>query len=160
MQTENECGDGENTWDYAQYVFNLFRHYFVNGANAYVYWNMVLEPFGLSTWGWKQNSMITVDPETRESIYNPEYYVMKHFSHFVHSSAVRIETTGAWTGNSVAFQNPDGSRVVVLVNPFKDQRELLLSNNHATYRVTLEPDSFNTFILTNEDSLEVSSLGI
>jgi glucosylceramidase len=151
MQTENECGDGENTWDYAQYVFNLFRHYFVNGANAYVYWNMVLEPFGLSTWGWKQNSMITVDPETRESIYNPEYYVMKHFSHFVDSHAVRIETTGAWTGNTVAFQNPDGSRVVVLANPFKNQRDLFLSNNNTTYRVTLEPDSFNTFIFHHED---------
>ncbi|GAA3331220.1 hypothetical protein GCM10020331_086910 [Ectobacillus funiculus] len=51
---KNECGDGKNTWEYAQYVHSLFRHYFVNGVNSYVYWNMVLEPKGPSTWGWEQ----------------------------------------------------------------------------------------------------------
>lgn len=147
MQTENECGDGKNTWEYAQYVYNLFRHYFVNGANSYVYWNMVLEPFGRSTWGWEQNSMITVDPETKEVIYNPEFYVMKHFSHFVTPGAVRIETLGSWTGNTVAFKNPDGSKVVVIANPFKDQRELCIEANNETYKFTLEPDSFHTFVL-------------
>jgi glucosylceramidase len=40
MQTENECGDGENTWFYAKYVFSLYQHYFTNGVNAYIYWNM------------------------------------------------------------------------------------------------------------------------
>lgn len=147
MQTENECGDGKNTWEYAQYVYNLFRHYFVNGANSYVYWNMVLEPLGKSTWGWDQNSMITVDPNTKEVIYNPEFYVMKHFSHFVQPGAVRIETTGHWTGNAVAFQNPDGSKVIVIANPFNDARELCMELDHKNYRVTLEPDSFNTFVL-------------
>ncbi len=34
MQTENECGDGKNTWEYAQYVFDLMRHYFGNGAQC------------------------------------------------------------------------------------------------------------------------------
>ncbi|SMQ83771.1 glucosylceramidase [Bacillus sp. OV166] len=146
MQTENECGDGKNTWEYAQYVYNLFRHYFVNGANSYVYWNMVLEPFGRSTWGWEQNSMITVDPETKEFNCNPEFYVMKHFSHFIKSGAVRIETKGPWTGNAVAFRNPDGSRIVVISNPFENQRELCIGEGIEKYNVTLEPSSFNTFV--------------
>lgn len=34
MQTENECGDGRNTWEYAEYVFGLIQHYLTNGANA------------------------------------------------------------------------------------------------------------------------------
>ena len=54
-QTENECGDGENSWDYAEYVFGLMWHYFQNGAIAYTYWNIALEQGGNSTWGWKQN---------------------------------------------------------------------------------------------------------
>jgi len=62
LQTENECGDGENTWTYAGYVFELMHHYITNGVNGYVYWNMVLPPDGCSTWGWRQNAMITVDP--------------------------------------------------------------------------------------------------
>jgi glucosylceramidase len=147
MQTENECGDGKNTWEYAHYVHNLFRHYFVNGANSYVYWNMVLEPKGRSTWGWEQNSMITVDPETKQVIYNPEFYVMKHFSHFVTPGAVRIDTIGPWTGNTVAFENPDGSKVVVIANPFKESRELRLSDGAETYQFILEPESFNTIVV-------------
>ena len=43
IQTENECGDGNNDWDYAHYVFDLIQHYLSNGAEAYLYWNMVLE---------------------------------------------------------------------------------------------------------------------
>lgn len=147
MQTENECGNGENTWAYAQYIHNLYRHYFVNGANAYIYWNMVLKPKGRSTWGWEQNSMITVDPETEHTIYNPEYYVMKHFSHFVKPGAVRIETTGSWTGNSTAFLNPDGTKVVVIANPLKEIRELTIEQNGETYSFALEAESFNTIVI-------------
>jgi glucosylceramidase len=147
MQTENECGDGKNTWRYAQYVHGLFRHYFINGVNSYIYWNMVLEPKGKSTWGWEQNSMITVDPESMKVINNPEFYVMKHFSHYVENGAVRIETKGPWSGNTVAFENPNGSRVAVIANPFNEERDLCLNNNGLFYRFILEPQSFNTIFL-------------
>ncbi|MGQ0603614.1 MAG: glycoside hydrolase family 30 protein, partial [Anaerolineales bacterium] len=80
MQTENECGDGENTWTYAHYVFNLAHHYLSNGVNSYMYWNMLLPPSGRSTWGWHQNSLITIDPVQQTVTYNPEFYVMKHFA--------------------------------------------------------------------------------
>jgi glucosylceramidase len=147
MQTENECGDGKNTWGYAQYVHGLFRHYFINGVNSYVYWNMVLEPKGKSTWGWEQNSMITVDPELKKVMNNPEFYVMKHFSHFVQNGAVRVETKGFWTGNTVAFENPNGSRVVVIANPFNEERVLCLKNKDEIYEFILESQSFNTIII-------------
>ncbi|MGG1314294.1 glycoside hydrolase family 30 protein [Cohnella laeviribosi] len=147
MQTENECGDGNNTWDYAKYVFNLFRHYFVNGVNSYIYWNMVLEPKGRSTWGWEQNSMITVDPMAKKAILNPEFYVMKHFSHFVSLGSRRIGLIGPWTGNAVAFEKPDGTKVVVIANPFSDARTLRLSDGTVTHSFELEPESFNTIVL-------------
>ena len=108
---------------------------------------MVLEPFGRSTWGWEQNSLITVDPETKEFICNPEFYVMKHFSHFIKPGAVRLETNGPWTGNAVAFRNPDGSSVVVISNPFERKSELCIGEGNESYRVELEPSSFNTFVL-------------
>ena len=147
MQTENECGDGKNTWEYAHYVHSQFRHYFVNGVNSYVYWNMALEPKGPSTWGWEQNSMITVDPASKQATNNPEFYVMKHFSHFVETGAVRIETKGPWTGNTVAFENPDGSKVVVISNPSKEAKELQLADGGVTHQLMLEPESFNTIVL-------------
>src|SRR5690606_39121357 len=32
MQTESECGDGANSWDHMEYVYNLMWQYFQNGA--------------------------------------------------------------------------------------------------------------------------------
>ena len=66
LATENECGDGKNTWDYAQYVFDMMYEYITGGCVGYTYWNMVLDKGGASTFGWEQNSMVTVDPATAE----------------------------------------------------------------------------------------------
>jgi glucosylceramidase len=91
--------------------------------------------------------MITVDPESKKVTKNPEYYVMKHFSHFVNPGALRIETSGPWTGNTTAFLNPDGTKVVVIANPFKDTRELEMDVNGETYSFKLKAESFNTIII-------------
>jgi len=117
MQTENECGNGDNSWEYARYIFNLMWHYITNGVRAYVYWNMVLPPGGRSTWGWKQNAMITVDPATHRFHYNPEFYVMKHYAAFIEPGARRLGVHGPLAADAVAFRNPGGETVVVLQNP-------------------------------------------
>lgn len=147
MQTENECGDGNNTWEYARYVFSLMRHYFSNGVNSYIYWNMVLEPKGTSTWGWNQNSLITVKPDTKEVVYNPEFYLMKHFSHFVLPEAVRLKTKGHWTGASLAFENPNGEIVLVVSNAIDKTRKFTFKNNGQEFSVALKPYSFNTIVI-------------
>ncbi len=92
----------------------LFRHYLVNGVNNYVYWNMVLEEGGESTWGWRQNSMVTIEPGTGAVTYQPEFYLVKHFAHFVKLGAVRLGVKGPWAGTSVCFRNPSGEVVVVV----------------------------------------------
>ncbi len=51
IQSESECGTGDNSWEYAEYIFHLINHYFRNGATAYTYWNMILDDQD-STWGW------------------------------------------------------------------------------------------------------------
>jgi glucosylceramidase len=147
MQTENECGDGTNTWEYSRYIFNLFKHYFNNGVESYIYWNMVLLPEGMSTWGWKQNSLITIDPVEKKAVFNPEFYVMKHFSHFVEEGAVRVGLKGQWSGNSVAFKNPNGETVVVVSNPFNYPRPLVLEKGGQIVSLELQPFSFNTLVL-------------
>jgi glucosylceramidase len=147
MQSENECGDGTNNWAYAHYVFNLFRHYLSNGVNSYIYWNMILEPSGRSTWGWTQNSMITINPETKEVIYNPEFYGMKHFSHFIQPGAVRLKTRGHWNGNSVVFQNPDGEIVIVVGNNMPKPRMFTFRGAGREVTVEVQPFTFNTLTL-------------
>lgn len=146
IQTENECGEGDNSWEYALYVFDLLRHYLSNGAIAYVYWNMVLPPEGESTWGWKQNAMITVDRKTGEVTYNPEFYVMKHASSFIQQGAVRVGLSGMFAGNAVAFKNPDGSRVTLVANPLSYQRTLTFADGDEGVTHTLPPRSITTLI--------------
>lgn len=148
MQSEHESGpgtvDNRNTWSYAGHAFNLMRHYIVNGAGAYIYWNMVLAEDGMSTWGWPQNSMVTVNPRTQKVTYTPEFYLMKHFSRFIAPGARRVELAGPWTGNALAFQNPDGHYIAVVRNPFAKAAPLAINHKSRTWSALLPPDSFNT----------------
>ncbi|ABR36783.1 glycoside hydrolase family 30 protein [Clostridium beijerinckii] len=146
IQTENECGEGKNSWEYAEYVFNLMWTYFINGVNAYTYWNMVLEEEGISTWGWKQNSLITVTKDN-DVKYNPEYYLMRHFSKYIKQGATMKGLKGDFAGNALAFENPDGSVVLELLNPFDELQEVTFSVNGEDYSFNIHPHSFNTLVV-------------
>ena len=147
MQSENECGFGDNTWEYARYVWTMLKHYIGNGAESYMYWNMILEPRGLSTWGDPQNAMITINPESKEVIYNPDFYVMKHFSSEIQRGAIRLGITGPLAGDSMVFRNPDGSHVIEAFNPFHHVYTLTFKWEEQTYSFELEPQSFNSIVL-------------
>ena len=147
MQSENECGFGDNTWEYARYVWTMLKHYISNGAESYLYWNMILEPRGLSTWGDPQNAMITINPETKEVIYNPDFYVMKHFSSEIQRDSIRLGASGPFAGDSLVFRNPDGSHVIEVFNPFQHVHTLTIKWKDTTYSFDLEPQSFNSIVL-------------
>ena len=146
MQTENECGNGENSWKYMEYVFDLMHHYFKNGVEAYTYWNMVLEEGGCSTWGWHQNSMITVNAAEGTYALEPEYYLMRHFAGFVQRGARLLKLRGRFAANAMAFENPDGSVVLVVHNGQNDPFTLRCGLGEG-FTATLAPHSINTFVL-------------
>jgi glucosylceramidase len=148
-QTENECGDGLNTWDYAHNVFSLFRHYIANGATAYCYWNMVLAEGGLSTWGWKQNSLYTVDLATGKFTRRPEFHVMRHFAAHVPVGSVRRGLTGSLASHAVAWETPTGQLVVVLNNPLDHDQTVVLDLAGKRISAQLAPRSFHTFVATS-----------
>ena len=124
-QTENECGDGSNSWDHARHVFDLLHHYITSGVSAYCYWNMVLEPEGRSTWGWKQNALVTVDPATRTAVKNPEWHVFRHARLAADPGAVRLGLRGSPNANALAFANPDGSTALLIANPGPARRTVV-----------------------------------
>lgn len=151
VQTESECGIGDNSWAFAEYIFHLVNHYLSSGATGYTYWNMVLAGTS-STWGWRQNSLVTVDEESRTYRLNPEFYVMRHYSHYVLPGARLLQATGRFTSQATAYENPDGSIAVVVQNaldrslPFTfDGRAV--GREDASFAVTLSPRSFNTFLI-------------
>ncbi len=69
----------------------------------------------MSTWGWAQNSLVSVDDAAKSFRYNHDYYLMKHLSHFVEVGAKRVETTGT-CDDALGFVNPDGTVVLLLRN--------------------------------------------
>ena len=142
-QTEQECGDGRNDWNGAVYSWNLMRHYLDNGASAYMYWNISLEQGGISRWGWAQNSLVVVDPENKTFRYTPEYYVIKHLSHYVQPGAYKLETEGTYT-NMLAFKNPDGSIIIALANEGNEDRRISIRIRDRVYQPLLVGHSIST----------------
>ncbi|MBO5286598.1 MAG: glycoside hydrolase family 30 protein [Clostridia bacterium] len=127
IQTESECGDGNNTWAQMMYIFELVRQYFRFGASAYVYWNLALHEKQPSTWGWRQNSLITV--KDGRATFTPEFYLMKHMSHFVQRGARYVMMKGEFSSNCVTFKNPDGSYVLLVANPYKEKKIITVSGS-------------------------------
>ena len=150
-QTEQECGSGETgaaLWDYAvTSVWYNMKYYFDRMASAYMQWNMVLAPGGVSAWGWTQNAMITVDTTAKKVTYNPQYYVAKHFSYYVKPNARKVTSTGNFA-DQVAFQNPDdGSIVVVLSNSSTSSMPVSITFGSNMINVTLPGNSFTTAVV-------------
>jgi glucosylceramidase len=145
-QTEQECGNGKNDWQYCVYTWGLLKHYFCNGANAYMYWNTSLKQGGISTWGWKQNSLVSVDTVNKTYTYNYEYYLLKHLSHFVKPGAKLLTTRGSFD-NLLAFINPDKSIVIVVQNDSAEEKNLRIKAGDKMITPSLKPNTFNTFLI-------------
>ncbi|MGA9658533.1 MAG: glycoside hydrolase family 30 protein [Asticcacaulis sp.] len=145
-QTEQECGDGRNDWRYARYTWSLMKTYFEAGVSVYSYWNIALLKDRASTWGWRQNSLVVVDPVTQTYTFTPDYYVLKHLCHFVQPGAYRVDAV-SWTGydNALAFQNPDGSLVAIVQNDQPDDLPIRIGMGGRVLAATLPPASINTF---------------
>lgn len=148
MQTESECGNGERNWGSAEYTWSLIHQYLSNGTSSYMYWNIVLDPSGASTWGWHQNAMITIDKDTKKVTYNPEYYLMKHLSHYVLPGAKRLKTSEG--SDHLAFINPDGEMVLMIVNTDEGDKNIKLSVDGKEALLNVKGKSINTFTWVND----------
>ena len=146
MHTETECGNGENTWAYAEYIYELWRHYFDQGANAQLHWNMILSAGQVSPWGWKQNSMISIDSSGGAVRYNPEFYVVKHFSHFIRPGARKLRVTGE-RRSELAFRNPDGSIVLVLHNEADETGSVRMKVGAQVIELSVAGHAFGTVLI-------------
>jgi glucosylceramidase len=145
-QTEQECGDGTNRWSYTSYCWQLMKHYFRSGASAYMYWNISNDQSGMSTWGWAQNSLVTVDTVAKTFRYNHDYYLLKHLTHFVDVGARSVETTGTCE-DALAFLNPNGSVVLLVRNQLPHIQMLQIQVRDRAIAIELPPDSVGTLAI-------------
>jgi glucosylceramidase len=146
-QTETECYGGWNAWDQGLITFGRIVENTSHFANSYFFWNMVLDESGLSRWNWRQNSLLTVDRKTETVKYNSEFYAMKHFSATVLPGARRIAVGGGPFKEVVAFQNPDGSKVLAFANKTDQTISATVAVEATSLRMDVPAQSMNTVIL-------------
>jgi glucosylceramidase len=123
--TEGCCDRGEETgpwsigrWEHGERYAHSMINDFRNWVCGWIDWNIVLDQQGGPNHvGNFCDAPVIVDTETGDVHYQSSYYYIGHFSRFIRPGAVRIGSTGGPAGiESVAFQNPDGSIAVVVLN--------------------------------------------
>lgn len=149
--SESECGDGSMDWKAGEHTFFLIADNMGNGCDEWYNWNFLLPDNGESPWGWKQNALIQVDSKTRKFRYTPEYYAVKHFTNHVAPGSRMIAyspRTGDSNLMSIVFVTPDNRTVVVAGNFEDSERPLSVKVGTKYLNQTLQPHSFNTFVIT------------
>ena len=144
MQTENECGEGENDWTSLEKSWKAIVHCFNHGVNSYMYWNMVLDETGKSGWDWSQNSLVRVNRQTHEVVYTDEYYLLKHLSHFVQPGSRRLKVSAS--ENMLAFRNHEGKVVVVVYHPGAEPMKKTVRIGDICFVLALSPQSLATVV--------------
>ncbi len=155
MGTENMCHGGANSWADAIDMYCSYLYpYFENGANSYMYWNMVLNSnFAFVPWMQRaQNSMVTIATSTGAVTYNPEFFEMKHISYYVKQGAARMQVASSNAALSpLAFKNPDGTIILLICNSADTAVQAGIKLGNSVLDVTLPDSSINTFNLGGTD---------
>jgi len=135
---------GDLVWGFQNVAIGATR----NWAKTILYWNLALldENHGPHIGGCSDcRGLLTIDQDG--TVTNTvEYYVVGHLSKFVEPGAYRIESsyiTG--TLESVAFQNPDKSIVLVVLNPGTVTQTFDVQWNGQYFPYTLARESVATF---------------
>lgn len=149
ISSESECGNGSMDWRAAEHTFHLLCDYIGRGCDEYFIWNFILCDNGESPWGWRQNALVQVDTRTRTHRYTPEFYALKHFSHFV-APGCRMAAYRSYDGHdglqSVIFVTPRHKHLVIVGNSSDEQCEASLRIGGKYLHTTLPPHSFHTFV--------------
>jgi glucosylceramidase len=116
-----EGGPDYTAPDYATDWVNwakTFTEVLRNCCQSITGWNLALDEKGRPNIGpFPCGGMLTIHSETKEITRSGQYWAFAHFSRNVRRGARRFESAGKVEGvDHVAFENPDGSKVLVLTN--------------------------------------------
>ena len=149
ISSESECGNGQMNWRAGEHTFYLLADYIGKGCDEYYIWNFILCDQGRSAWGWKQNALIQVKSANLSHRYTPEFFAVKHFSHFVEPGSrmqgyVSREQTGGVP--LIVFQRTNGKYVVIAGNQTDEQKSVTVRIGKKYLNMSLHPRSFNTYV--------------
>ncbi len=122
-----------------------------NFTSAITDWNILLDTEG-GPFHWRRtgcSSPFQYDEKNDKLIATPVATAFSHFSKFVKKGAVRLGVSSYSSFLcSTAFQNPDGSLVVVVLNKAKKKVPLNLRINEDVAQTYLKPNSITTFVIS------------
>ncbi len=124
---------------------------FNNWQEGFIDWNLVLdETGGPNHVGNLCDAAIIADTKEQKLYYNSSYYYIGQFSKFVMPGAVRIGAEyAAGTASvlkQVAFMNPDGSVVMVVMNETDNEESFAAELGEDSVAYTMPQHSIATFV--------------
>ena len=134
-------------WKAAEHTFFLICDNLGKGCTQWFNWNFLLPKKGTSPWGWNQNALIELDPDTRTVRYTPEYYAVKHFSQALSAGdTITVYIPLDERGISGLVTKDKSGRESVFLSNTKDQaRDISLKFGAKYLNVTLPPHSLSSF---------------
>lgn len=102
-------------WNFQNIIIGNTRNW---GKNA-ILWNLALDQNNNPHLNGCSDcrGVVTINNSTGAVTFNEEFYVLGQVTKAVQPGAVRVNSTSNNTLNTVAFLNPDGSRVLIALNP-------------------------------------------
>jgi glucosylceramidase len=143
-----EGGPSYRSTDYAtEWVrwSHTFAGILRNWAQCIVGWNLVLDEEGRPNIGPAFcGGVVTLNSQTHEVTRSGQYWAFAHYSKFVPRGARVINSVSKLNDvDHVAFENPDGTHVLVITNPGAEQKVLCQSGKQAL-ELTLDPESITS----------------
>jgi glucosylceramidase len=130
--------------DWAKWSHN-FTGILRNWARCIVGWNLILDEKGRPNIGpFSCGGLVTLDSQTHEVKPSGQYWAFAHYSKVVQRGAHVIGSQGTLADiDHVAFENPDGSHVLVITNQGAEQKVECVEGTRAM-ELTLDPGSVTT----------------
>ena len=122
-----------------------------NWARSVSLWNLALDQNSGPRNGTCSNcrGVVTIDDSISPALvtFNVEYYILGHLGKFVVPGAHRIDsnTFGAGSMEDVAFQNPDGSIVLLVLNSASNAGTFTVRSKGQSFNYTLPAGALATF---------------
>jgi len=108
-------------------------------------WNIATDERGKPNIGpYPCGGILIINPRTQEIVRSGQYWALAHFSRAIGRGARRIETQSqALELTHIAFENPDGNKILVLTNPGA-QRTVEIHHGLSSALIPMEANSITT----------------
>ncbi len=133
--------------DLAWHTRNLIVGATRNWSRTILEWNLASDPNqNPHTEGGCDDCLGALTISGNDVSRNVAYYIIAHASKFVRPGSVRIESSEVTGFPNVAFKNPEGEIVLIVLNDTSTSQEVSISVDDNTYSVSLFAGSVGTLV--------------